>query len=63
MIRSALVLGMLGAIAGGVFAYNQGGYVVRPLVCGALIGGAVGLFFGAIGALRILFGGGGRRVR
>ena len=35
----------------------------NPLITGALIGGGVGLFFGLIGALRILFAGGGRRVR
>lgn len=63
VIRSVIVFGVLGAIVGGVFAYNQRGDLVWPLISGALIGGAVGLFFGGIGALRILFSGAPRRVR
>ncbi len=63
VIRSVIVFGVLGAIVGGVFAYNQRGDLVWPLISGALIGGAVGLFFGGIGALRILFAGAPRRIR
>jgi len=63
VIRSVIVFGVLGAIVGGVFAYNQRGDLVWPLISGALIGGAVGLVFGGIGALRILFAGAPRRVR
>jgi hypothetical protein len=63
VIRSVIFFGVLGAIVGGVFAYNQRGDLVWPLISGALIGGAVGLFFGGIGALRILFAGRPRRVR
>jgi hypothetical protein len=62
VVRNVIVFGIVGAIVGGVFAYNQRGDLVWPVISGALIGAGVGLFFGLIGALRILFSA-PRRVR
>ena len=63
VLRNVIVFGILGAIVGGVFAYNQRGDLVWPVISGALFGAGIGLFFGLIGALRILFADPSRRVR
>ncbi len=62
VVRNVIVFGVLGAIVGGFFAYNQRGDLVWPVISGALIGAGAGFFFGVIGALRVLFAG-RRRVR
>lgn len=60
VLRFVFVGVVIGGIAGGAIAYNQGGDLIYPLVTGAIIGGAIGLFAGAIAAIRILFGSEGR---
>lgn len=55
VVRYVIVLALLGGIVGGVFAYQQRGDLVWPVITGALIGGGLGLFIGLIVAIRILF--------
>lgn len=57
VIRQVIGWGVLGGIAGGVIGYYQGGDPVWSAMFGVMVGGGAGLFFGAIAALRILFGG------
>lgn len=60
VLRFVFVGVVIGGIGGGAIAYNQGGDLIYPLVSGAIIGGAIGLFAGFIAAIRILFGSEGR---
>ncbi|HEX2203184.1 MAG TPA: hypothetical protein VHG91_07790, partial [Longimicrobium sp.] len=55
VVRNVILWGVLGAIGGGFFAASQGGDVVFTALFGAMVGGGVGLFFGLIAALRVLF--------
>jgi hypothetical protein len=60
VVRHVLGWGVLGGIAGGAIAFYQGGDPLWSAMFGVMVGGGAGLLFGAIAALRILFG--GRRV-
>lgn len=62
VIRNVIVWGVLGAIGGGVYASSVGGDLVFTALFGAMVGGGIGLFFGLIAALRVLFAS-SRRVR
>jgi hypothetical protein len=55
VVRNVIILALLGGIAGGFVAYNQGGDLVWPVITGALVGGGLGLLIGLISAIRILF--------
>jgi hypothetical protein len=55
VVRNVIILALLGGIVGGVFAYQQQGDLVWPVITGALIGGGLGLLIGLIVAIRILF--------
>lgn len=61
LVRHVIGWGVLGGIAGGVIGYQQNGDAIWPAMFGVMVGGGAGLFFGAIAALRIFFG--GRRER
>lgn len=54
VVFAVLFWGVIGMVAGGVFAYSQGGDPVWTALFGAMVGGGVGLLLGAIRALRIL---------
>jgi hypothetical protein len=56
IVRHVIGWGVLGGIAGGVLGYQQGGDPIWSAMFGVMVGGGAGLFFGAISALRILFG-------
>lgn len=55
VLRSVVVWGLLGGLAGGGFAFTQGGDPFWTALFGMMVGGGVGLFIGAIAAIRILF--------
>lgn len=55
LVRNVILWGVLGALAGGVFAYSRGDDLVWTALFGAMIGGGAGLMFGMVAALRILF--------
>jgi hypothetical protein len=56
LVRHVIGWGVLGGIAGGVIGFQQGGDPIWSAMFGVMVGGGAGLFFGAISALRILFG-------
>jgi hypothetical protein len=56
LVRHVIGWGVLGGIAGGVIGFQQNGDAIWSAMFGMMVGGGAGLFFGAISALRILFG-------
>lgn len=55
-IRTVLGWGILGAIAGGAYAFYLGGDVFYTAAFGAMVAGILGLIIGGLRALLILFG-------
>jgi hypothetical protein len=55
IIRQVIGWGVLGGLAGGAFAYYQGGDVAWTAMFGVMVGAGLGLFIGLIVAIRILF--------
>ena len=56
LLRTAIGWTILGALAGGVYAYYVGGDVVYTAAFGAMTAGILGLIIGGLRALLILFG-------
>jgi uncharacterized MnhB-related membrane protein len=57
LVRSVIGWGILGALAGGMYAYYTGaGDVAYTAAFGAMVGGGLGLVIGGLRALLILFG-------
>lgn len=55
VVRQVIGWGVLGGLAGGAFAYYQGGDVPWTAMFGVMVGAGLGLFIGLIVAIRILF--------